>query len=108
MANIIGFNKLCPPAFLYLVISLLAIFIMFFQNIGNVNLYCLGSYTCGVTSTSFIFMIKLLYVFFWTWLLNIICRSGYTTVSWVLVLLPFFMMFLLIALLFMYSLTDSK
>ena len=24
----------------------------------------------------------------WTWLLNFICKSGYTTVSWILVFLP--------------------
>jgi hypothetical protein len=34
-----------------------------------------------------IFIIKIVYVIFWTWVLNLICQQGYTPVSWLLVLL---------------------
>jgi len=44
-----------------------------------------------------IFAIKLIYVLFWTWLLNIICRGGATAFAWLLVLLPFIMLFLVLA-----------
>lgn len=98
--SVIGFKNLCPPALFYLVISVIAMMIMFMQNVGNLDLYCLGSYSCGVTNTPLIFIMKIIYVAFWTWVLNILCRSGYSSVSWFLVLFPFILMFLLITLLF--------
>jgi hypothetical protein len=95
---IAGLKDLCTPASLYLVLSLIALAVMFFQNIGSENMYCLGNYHCNVSSVSLIFIIKILYVLFWTWVLNLICRAGYTTVSWFLVLFPFILFFILIAL----------
>ena len=88
--------KLCPPAMFYLVVSMFALFFMIFQNWGNVNLYCLGPYNCVVYNTTYIFVIEILYILFWTWLLNIICRSGYPSISWFLVLLPFILLFVLV------------
>jgi hypothetical protein len=101
MSEFIGLKNLCTPAFFYLVISISALLVMYLQNIGNANIYCLGSYSCGVNNTALIFIIKIIYILFWTWLLNIICRSGYTTLSWILVLLPILLMFLLIAMMMM-------
>ena len=85
---VVGLNNLCSPAYFYLVISMLAIVIMGFQNMGNESVYCLGSYSCNVSSATLIFIIKIIYVLFWTWLLNIICKSGFTSIAWFLVLLP--------------------
>jgi hypothetical protein len=96
----IGLKNLCPPAFLYLLLSVLAIIVMWLQNINNEAVYCLGNYSCSVSSKAMIFAIKILYVLFWTWLLNIICKSGFIYVSWVLVLFPFLLSFILIAMLF--------
>jgi hypothetical protein len=90
---IVGLTNLCAPAYLYLAISLIAIIIMAIQNSGNVNMFCLGSYSCTVSSTSLIFVIKLVYVLFWTWILNLMCRAGAETLSWVFVLLPFVIFF---------------
>jgi len=94
---IAGLRNLCTPSYVYLVISMIALFIMLFQNIGNVNLYCLGSYSCSVGSTTLIFVIKILYILFWTWILNLICRAGATNIAWFLVLFPFILMFVLLA-----------
>lgn len=96
--TIVGIRKLCTPAYVYLVISAIAIIIMFFQNFGNTNTYCLGSYSCEVTNTFVIFAVKIIYVVFWTWILNIICKSGATPIAWFLLLLPFILFFILIAL----------
>jgi hypothetical protein len=95
---IAGLRKLCTPAYVYLVISLIAILIIFLQNIGNMNVYCLGTYDCSVYSTPIIFLIKVIYVLFWTWILNLMCRAGATNFAWFLVLFPFILMFVLIAL----------
>jgi hypothetical protein len=95
--SFVGLRNLCTPAYVYLVISSIALAVMFMQNIGNTKIYCLGSYSCDVSDTSMIFVIKLIYILFWTWLLNIICRGGATAFAWALVLLPFIMLFLVIA-----------
>lgn len=94
--SFVGLKDLCTPAYVYLVISSIALAVMFLQNMGNVNLYCLGSYSCEVSSTSMIFLIKIIYVLFWTWLLNVICRGGATTFAWFLVLFPIIMLFVMI------------
>lgn len=93
----------CKPATTYFTISMMALLIMAFQNISaDSNMYCLGSYSCHVYSTSLVFLVKLLFILFWTWLLNIFCNEGNSNLAWFFVILPFFIMFISIAL-FMYN-----
>ena len=98
---LVGLRDLCTPAYLYLVISIITILVIALQNFGNKNVYCLGPYACDTPNTYTIFILKMIYVIFWTWILNILCKSGYTSVSWILVLLPYIFMFLLIAIMFL-------
>lgn len=99
---IVGLKNLCTPSYVYLVISSIALLIMIAQNFGNINKYCVGSYTCDVSSTALIFIIKGLYILFWTWILNLICKAGAPNIAWFLVLLPFILFFVFVALIFMY------
>lgn len=94
---VVGLRNLCTPSYVYLVISIILLVVMMFQNMGNVNTYCLGTYTCDVSSTALIFIIKILYVLFWTWILNLICRAGAPGFAWLLVLFPFVLFFVLLA-----------
>lgn len=96
---IAGLRNLCTPAYVYLVISMISIMFMAIQNYGNVNVYCVGTYSCIVSSTLLIFSIKLIYVLFWTWILNLMCRAGAEPLSWFFVLLPFILFFFFIILL---------
>lgn len=95
--SFVGLTNLCSPAYVYLVISSIALVVMFMQNVGNTKIYCVGSYSCDVSNTPMIFVVKLIYILFWTWLLNIICRGGATSFAWLLVLLPILLLFLIIA-----------
>ena len=63
---------LCNPAMLYLVLSVIVILMGFSAqlNIG-------------------VFIVKLIWMIVWVYILNFLCSKGYTSVSWVLVLLPF-------------------
>lgn len=97
--SITGLRNLCTPAHVYFVISIIVLTIMFIQNLGNINVYCLGVYKCDVSSVSLIFTIKLLYILFWTWLLNIICKNGSPEVAWFLLLFPFLILFIMLAML---------
>jgi hypothetical protein len=92
-------KKLCTPAYVYLVISVISIVLMMFQNCGNVDMYCLGNYECEVPSTALIFLVKFLYVAFWTFILDSVCKAGHKQFSWFLVLFPFFLFFVLLGLL---------
>ena len=98
---IVGLRNLCTPAYIYLVISVISILVIGLQNFGNDNVYCLGSYSCHTKNKVAFFIMKIIYVLFFTWVLNILCKSGYEPVSWVLVLLPFVLMFIFISLMFL-------
>ena len=100
---IAGLRNLCTPSYVYFIISAIALVVMLYQNVGNVNRYCVGSHSCNVSSTAIIFIIKAIYILFWTWILNLICRAGAPGIAWFLVLLPFILMFVLISLLFVSS-----
>lgn len=96
-----GLTDLCNPAHAYLVISTVAITVIFIQNYysGSFNnrTYCLGSYSCQIPSLTYLFLIKILYVLFWTWVLNLICQAGAPQISWILALFPFVLFFIIIA-----------
>ncbi len=93
------YRRLCPPARFYLVLSVIALIIGFFQNLGNQsNLFCLGSLGCSPVNSIYIYIFQIVYIAFWTWVLNIICKGGAPIFSWILVLIPFVLFFILIAL----------
>jgi hypothetical protein len=91
------FKSLCAPALLYLVISGITLLMVSFQNLGNSNLLTIGNYNSKVQNTALILTIEALSILFWTWVLDIICKSGYKWVSWLLVLLPFILIFFMMS-----------
>jgi len=92
-------KELCTPAMLYFVISILALVIVLMQNLGNTNSYHVGSFSCRVPNTAVVFIVKLIYVLFWTYVLNLICKDGHTSLSWLLVLLPWILLFVMMGIL---------
>jgi hypothetical protein len=72
-----SFMKLCTPAQIYLFIALIM---------------CILALISRTKIT--IILMKLLFAVIWTIILNFICSKGYTNVSWVLVLLPYVLIFL--------------
>jgi hypothetical protein len=98
------FKNICTPALIYLVISILSILLIGSQNMSNgAEYYCVGNYECNTSMKNTIFILKILYIIFWTFVLNCICKAGYKGVSWFLVLFPFILMFVLIGLLLLNS-----
>lgn len=95
--------QLCNPALFYLIVSSIALLVTLFQNLGNNGIYTLGRMSYRVPSTIIIFLIKIVYVIFWTWILNLICKDGYTSISWLLVFFPFIIIAIMIIILMMYS-----
>ena len=105
MANY-GLRNLCTPAYIYLVISLISLFIILYQNQYNSTTYCMGNYSCEVSNLALIFVIKLIYILLWTWILNLICVTGAPMISWVLLLFPFILMFIFITMFLTYNATN--
>jgi hypothetical protein len=95
--NLVGLKNLCTPAYLYLVINIIAIVLIGYQNYGNLSTYCVGSYSCKVSNVYMIFIIKIIYILFWTWILNLLCSMGLSSVSWILFLIPIVLLFISIS-----------
>ncbi len=94
------YNSLCTPAQLYLVLSVISILALLMQNCSSPMTYTVGRYTVPLEHHNMIFFVfKAIYILVWTFLLNQLCRYGYGGISWFLVLLPFILMFVIIALL---------
>ena len=83
-------NSLCSPAYLYLAISVILLVLLAVQNLlnGNNNQLCVGAYKCNVSNVLFIFVIKVIYIGFWTVVLDALCKYGLRELSWFLVLFP--------------------
>jgi len=94
-----NFKELCTPSLVYFVISIISLVVVLLQNLGNTNSYHVGSFSCKVPNTAVIFIVKLIYILFWTWILNLICKDGHSEISWLLVLFPFILLFVIMGLL---------
>ena len=89
--------NLCTPATIYLVLSAIGIIMIAFQNYGiSPNIYCVGNVRCPVQSSMPIFIMKIIYVAFWTFVLNSLCDYGYNQLAWFLLLLPFIFFFIFV------------
>jgi len=91
-------KDLCTPAMIYFVVSIIALVIMLLYNLGNNRKYNVGFYSFNVPNTILIFLLKLIYILFWTWILNLICKDGHSGISWFLVLFPYILFFIIIGL----------
>ena len=91
-------KNMCTPAFVYLVISSMSLFLLIIQNYQNTDVFCVGNFQCNVESTATILIIQSLYILLWSYILNLICKHN-KMLSWILVLLPFILFFIGIGLL---------
>ncbi len=103
-------RQLCSPARFYLGVSVFFILLLLVQNImnGASNELCVGTYKCNVPHTAFFFIIKTLYVLFWTWVLNLLCKYGLKKLSWFIVLVPFLLFALALGIFFYTTLRQTQ
>jgi len=74
-------KSLCAPSKVYLAISVIGILALLFD-------------TSMVEQQHFaqqISLFNIVFILFWTYILDMICKSGYTGISWFFVLLPYIM-----------------
>ena len=91
-------QSLCNPALLYLVLSGFSLIMIIFQNIEKPNEYCVGDLKCPVDNKVGLFVGKIIYIAFWTWFLDMMCKAGYKRLAWFVLFLPLVLFFVLIGL----------
>ena len=92
-------KSLCTPAYIYFIISTLNFLAILTQNCSESHSYKIGMHTVKLPChNGFFFIGKALYIAFWTFILQQLCKKGYSTVSWVLVLFPLIAMFIILGL----------
>ena len=91
-------KSLCTPAYVYLVMSVISLVMLMIQNAGNTTEFCVGNFVRDVSSTGLVLIVHGLYIMFWMFVLNSICKAGYKNLSWFILLLPFVLGFILIGL----------
>jgi len=101
------FDKLCPPAKFYFVISSISYILILLQNIGNSNKFTLGMYSSHHSNPGLFLIIQALYIVLWTWLLNIICKIN-PGISWVIVLFPYILFFLMLGMVLFSGIQHDK
>lgn len=90
-------NKLCTPAQLYLFFTLLSLVMIIYDNSGTPdNVLCMGRYRCRSPNKMLLVFVKLIYIAFWTFILNLMCKGGYKNFAWFLVLLPLIIFILIL------------
>ena len=95
-----SFNSLCTPAQLYFGLSILSFIALVIQNCMDPYSFCIGSFSAPspIHNASY-FVVKSLYILFWTWLIQKMCKKGWNKLAWLIVLFPFVAMFVLLGLL---------
>jgi hypothetical protein len=96
-------KQLCTPAYIYFVISMIMIIVAAIQNMGNNKKYSLGMFSCNVPSCIGVFLVKIIYILFWTWILNLMCKDGHTRIAWFLLFLPFIIIFILLGIVMVFQ-----
>lgn len=94
-------KSLCTPAQLYLGLSVISAVGLIIQNCTDPYTLCVGSFsTPSPIHNLTYFIVQSLYVLFWTWIINKMCKKGWNKLAWLIVLFPIVAMFVIVGLLF--------
>lgn len=69
-------SSLCTPAFIYFIVSVIYLIINSFAGFNIISI-----------------IVKMFFIMLWSWFLNFLCANGYTIISWLILILPFFILF---------------
>jgi hypothetical protein len=94
MTRLALFSQFCRPAYVYFIVSVIFIIVFAVQNSNYYNngVYCIGSYNCDGMNITLMFFLKLIFILFWTYVLNSVCSLDLPALSWFLVFLPWLVM----------------
>mgnify|MGYP001233976078 CR=1 FL=1 len=92
------FANYCTPSRIYLGISIIAVIVVLLQNFTNPdqNQLCIGVYKCTMPYKALVLFFNIVYMLFWTWLLNFLCRKGLRSLAWGILIIPFLVIAIII------------
>jgi hypothetical protein len=96
-------RKMCTPATIYFIISLFGLILLGVSNLETTDRLCIGEYSCYVGNNTIVFVLNAIYILFWTFILDLMCKNGYGSLSWFILLLPFILTFLFLAMIMIKS-----
>ena len=96
-------KKLCTPAMLYFALSIVSFVVMIIANGNNEKTLCIGDFECPTDNVYMLYFFNLIYILFFTIVLDSLCKNGFTPLSWLLVLFPIVMFFVLLGLFMVYQ-----
>jgi len=82
-------NKLCAPSKIYFFLAIILLFLSFVNDMRNKDKdkVCLGKLSCK--NKPLYYFINVLFIVFWSWVLNKLCSYGWVKLSWFLLVFPF-------------------
>ena len=88
-------KSLCTPSLIYFVIAMVSYIFVILQNVtSNSPMLQIGVMNMNVPNTLLVYIIKFIYILFWTWILNLMCKDGHSEISWLFIMVPFILVFL--------------
>jgi hypothetical protein len=89
--------KLCTPSKIYFFIAIILLFLSFVSDLKNKDKdkVCLGKLKCK--NKPLYYFMNILFIVFWTWILNKLCSYGWVKLSWFLLITPFVILVILFA-----------
>jgi hypothetical protein len=84
-------NNFCTPAKLYFIISLILLAISLYYDItrNDKDKICLGKLSCKLENKPVFYLLNVLFILLWAFVLNLLCRFGWSRLSWFLFLFPY-------------------
>ena len=84
-------NNFCTPAKLYFIISLILLVISLYYDLtrNDKDKICLGKLSCKLENKPVFYILNVLFILLWAFVLNLLCRFGWSRLSWFLFLFPY-------------------
>lgn len=98
MAYKFNIMKLCAPAAIHFITSIIGLLTLLVVSKDVKNVICVNNAKCNVGNKPAFFTVEGLLILFWTFILDLLCKSGYRLLSWLLILMPFILFFIVITL----------
>jgi hypothetical protein len=95
--------EMCYPALFYLIFSTVFMALLIYENVGNTNVYCLGTNSCDVKNAWLILFIQFVYIFISTAILIAICKFVSPIVAWIVVFIPLLLFAIFTGSIFIYK-----
>ena len=88
------FYNLCLPSKLYMIIGIIFLIVSYYHDMktNDSEKICLGSLKCAIKNTPAYYGLNVIFILFWAWFLNLLCRYGWGKTAWFIFLFPYVLM----------------